>query len=448
MKHLKNLSLLSLFFWLTPQLLKAQTDYSLSLQQALQYGLENSIAIQKAEQDQQAARYQEGEVLSSGLPQISASGQYQNYPSLPTQILPGEIIGQPGTEVEVQFGTPFNANATLKADQLLFSKAYLSGVKAAKTSRQLYSLLKLNTEEEVMYEISTAFYTALQIESRLSVLDSNLKTIEQLENVMKAQYENDLVKRTDYNRVKVNKANLNTQVKSLEANYKQQKNYLKLLMGMPISNQIELAKPENLESISLSLFDYEREQQIQLKILEQQKLLREIEKSSIVAGYIPTLSLFGQHSYQAQRTEFNFLESGQPWFEQTFWGVQLNIPIFDGFKKHYQIQQSKIELDKIDLDQTHTQRQLDMQFENAREQLANSLESVLVQEENKELAKEVYQQTQTLYQEQVANLTELLDAEQAYRESQNNYYTELIKFKIAELDLLKAQGKLKSIIAQ
>ncbi|MAC96295.1 MAG: hypothetical protein CMC96_12445 [Flavobacteriales bacterium] len=447
-KFIAYFSLLLLLFPLLGKAQSTQTEFELSLEEALKYGLEHSTSIKQAVYDQRKAKYREGEVMSSGLPQISAEAQYQNYPNLPTQILPGELVGQPGQDLEVQFGTEYNANATIKASQLIFDQSFFIGLQAAKGSRELYRLMKESTEEEVLYEVSTAFYTALQLESQLKVLDSNLKTLEQLENLMKVQYENDLVKKTDYSRVKVNKANLNTQFQSLQANYKQQKNYLKLLLGMPISNQISLEKPEELEDISLQSMQYEREEQIEMQILEKQKVLSQLEKKSFSAGYYPTLSLFGQQMWQAQRNEFNFFDNSEPWFQQTLWGIKLQIPIFDGLKKHRQIQQSNIELEKMSLQQTHTERQLDMQFENAREQLNNSLKSVKAQEENKELAKEVYQQTQELYQEQVASLTELLDAEQAYRESQNNYYNELIKFKVAELDLLKAQGKLKTIITQ
>ena len=58
----------------------------------------------------------------------------------------------------------------------------------------------------------------------------------------------------------------------------------------------------------------------------------------------------------------------------------------------------------------------------------------------------MYEQTQLLYKEQVSNLTDLLDAEQAYREAQSNYFNEVLKFKQSELELLKAQGQLQTMI--
>lgn len=447
---MKNKSLIVLILvavMLSPLVGKTQsTEYHFGLKDALEYGLENSTAIRQSILDQEQAEYVVGEVRSSGLPQISGEGQFQNFPNLPTQLLPGEIIGEPGTQIPVQFGTEFTTSGTLSLSQLLYSQEFFTGLKAAEGSRELYKLMKIQSEEDVIYQITNAFYQALQLQSQIAILDSNMVTLNKLENLIRAQMENDLVTKTDYSRVKVNKANLATQLQSLKTAHEQQKNYLKLLMGMPIENTLTLDEPEQLENVSLTALNLQKENPIQLRILAKQQALTELQKKSIKAGYVPTLALFGQQSWQAQRNEFNFFDGDQPWFQQTVIGLTLQVPIFDGFNKHHRVQQSRIDLEKLSQQKIMAERQLDMQYENARQQLNNSLASVRAQEENRALAKEVYDQTQLLYKEQVAGLTDLLDAEQAYREAETNYYNELLKFRISELDLLRAQGQIESII--
>ncbi len=438
--------LLTVAVLLSPLLGRAQNNaYHFDLKEALQYGLENSSTIRQSLLDQEQAKYKVGEVRSSGLPQITGEGQFQNFPNLPTQLLPGEIVGQPGTQIPVQFGTEFTTSATFKISQLLYSQEFFTGLKAAEASRELYKLMKIQSEEEAIYQITNAYYQALQLQSQMKILDSNMVMLNKLERLIQSQFQNDLVTKTDYSRVKVNKANLNTKLQSLETNHVQQKNYLKLLMGMPIESMLTLDEPEQLEDISLASLAFQKENPVQIRILEKQQSLTELQKKSIKDGYIPTLALFGQHSWQAQRNEFNFFDNSQPWFPQTVIGVQLQVPIFDGLNKRNRVQQSRIDIEKLSEQRIFAERQLDMQYENARQQLSNSLSSVQVQQENKELAKEVFDQTQLLYKEQVAGLTDLLDAEQSYREAQTNYYNELLNFKISELDLLKAQGQLELI---
>lgn len=424
----------------------AQTVQNFTLKNLLNYGLENSITIRQAVKDQEQAEGKVGEVRSSGLPQLNGEGQFQNYINLPVSVVDGAFFGQPGELVDFSFGTKYNVTGTIEASQLLYSQEFFTGLKAAKSSRQLYSLMKIQTEEDVIYEVTSAYYQALQLQSNINILDSNLAMLEKLEKLMATQYENDIVTKVDYNRIKVNKVNLTTQLKTLKTNYTQQINYIKLLIGMPLEEEIALETTDNIEAISLQSLEQTKTQHIALQILDQQKTLYELNTKSIQAGYYPTLSLFGQQAWQGQRNEFNYFESGNPWYDQTLWGATLNIPIFDGFQKHYKVQQSRIDFEKANLQQLNTERQLDMQYKNAQEQLVNSLASVEAQKENKALAKEVYEQTQLLYKEQVSNLTDLLDAEQAYREAQSNYFNEVLKFKQSELELLKAQGQLQTMI--
>lgn len=446
MKQNKTSLLIAIVILLLPYWGGAQTVHYYDLKSLLNFGLENSIAIRQAVKDQEQAEGKVGEVRSSGLPQLNGEGQFQNYINLPVSVVDGAFFGQPGELVDFSFGTKYNVTGTIEASQLLYSQEFFTGLKAAKSSRQLYSLMKIQTEEDVIYEVTSAYYQALQLQSNINILDSNLAMLEKLEKLMATQYENDIVTKVDYNRIKVNKVNLTTQLKTLKTNYTQQINYIKLLIGMPLEEEIALETADNIEAISLQSLEQTKTQHIALQILDQQKTLYELNTKSIQAGYYPTLSLFGQQAWQGQRNEFNYFESGNPWYDQTLWGATLNIPIFDGFQKHYKVQQSRIDFEKANLQQLNTERQLDMQYKNAQEQLVNSLASVEAQKENKALAKEVYEQTQLLYKEQVSNLTDLLDAEQAYREAQSNYFNEVLKFKQSELELLKAQGQLQTMI--
>ncbi|TNE78862.1 MAG: TolC family protein [Bacteroidetes bacterium] len=429
------------------QNLNAQSpDSALNLQAVLQYGLANSLSIRQAANDLQKTEYQIKEIRSSGLPQLSAEGQFQHFVNRPTQLLPGEIIGQPGTQIPVQFGTNYNVSGTIKASQLLYNQELISGLRIAESSRELYRLLKIKTEEDAVYQISVAYYQCLQLEAQLSVLDSNLQMLDKMSELLKLRVENSMVTKTDLNRIRVQRANLLNQRNQLETGMQQQGNYLKLLIGMPIQDTLTLKEFVSDSTAHLTSLEQASAKVVDLKILEKQMLIEQQSRQAIQAGYYPTLALFGQQAWQAQRNEFDFFQGNQPWFQQTLWGLSLQVPIFDGGTKHYKVQQSKIASYTLDLKYLNAQRQLDMAQENAKKQLINSMEAVQVQKENKQLAKEVYDQTQSLYKEQVTGLTELLQSEQAYREAQTYYYKEMLNYKVAELDLLKAQGQLNTII--
>ncbi|WP_417590097.1 TolC family protein [Owenweeksia hongkongensis] len=428
-----------------PFAVKGQTDNSFTLKQSLDYALKNSIDIQKSILDKKQADHLVSEVRGTGLPQVNANGQFQNFPNLPTQLLPGEIVGQPGTQIPVQFGTKFSATGTIEASQLLYNQQFFTGLQAANASEQLYELLKIQTEEDVIYQVSTAYYQVLEIQASINALQANVDRLNEVEKIMKVQQENDLITKTDYNRLKVNRINIETNLQTLKTAEEQSKNYLKLLMGMSMEQNISLIKGEDIEEINLSTLQYEKEIPIEIQLLDKQYELNVLNKKSLQAGNYPSLAAFGQQSWNAQRNEFNFFDDSQSWFQQTVIGVQLNVPLFSGLQRHHQVQQAKIDIEKTQLDLLYAERGKSMEYQNAREQLLNSMKSVEAQRENKDLAQEVYDQTQELYAEQVGSLTDLLDAETSWRESQINYIREILKFKKAELDLLRAQGQLRQL---
>ncbi len=415
-----------------------------SLPQLLDLALENSIEIRKSILDQKEAAHLVAETKGTGLPQVNASGRFEHYPNIATQILPGEIIGQPGTSVPVQFGTAYNASGGIDASQLLFDQRFFTGLKAAKSSEELYLLMSIKTTEDVIYNVSALYFQNLELLSQIEVLDSNIAELAKLEEITKARYENQLATKLEYNRVRVNKSNLESQVKGLHSSSSQLHNQLKLVVGVPSSQVISLNTATDLE-VDLSALQFEKIESSTTKVLEKQKELNLLENKSIKAGYYPTLSAFGNYSLQAQRNEFDFFDSDQEWFKTSVLGLQMQVPIFDGLQKRHQVQQSKLRIQKLELDEEMNQLAESINFENAKKQLSTSLTLVNNQEENQALAKEVYEQTRELYQEDVASLTELLDAESAYRNAKSNYIREVLRFKIAELDLLKAQGQLQEI---
>jgi outer membrane protein len=87
-----------------------------------------------------------------------------------------------------------------------------------------------------------------------------------------------------------------------------------------------------------------------------------------------------------------------------------------------------------------------MGLDNALKQINTSQLTIQNQERNVQLAQEVYTTTNSLYKEGLSPLADLLDAEVALRESQTNLNNERLKYKIAQLDYIRARGEIKNLI--
>ncbi|WP_020530409.1 TolC family protein [Flexithrix dorotheae] len=448
----KKINLLFLSFILS-QIVIYNNAYSqditdrLALKDCINYALKHSHDVKIADYEYESAENRIKEIRGTGLPQINAFATFDNNLKLPTQVLPGEILGEPGTTLPVQFGTTYSSTGGIEANQLIFDQSYFVGLQATKASREYYALNQLKTDEDVIYHVASNYYNALYLQEQLNIINDNLKKLDQLLSIMKVRVENDLVKSVDYNRVKVNKTNLETQRKSLITSFESQVSRLKYLMGMPIEENISLdntAITTFNEKEVLKNNNLEIEERIEIQILNKQLELNQLNQKNIQSGYYPSLMLYGRYYFQGLRNSFGDLYS-KKWFDAAVIGLKLNIPIFDGFQKKYKVAQSKIDQSILTENIYKTASYISLEQQTASSQLMNSLESLEAQEENMALAEKVYNQVNSLYKEGVSQLSDLLDAETSLREARIGYNTEVIKIKQAELDLIKAKGHLNSI---
>jgi outer membrane protein len=421
---------------------------NLTLEQVLRYTIAHNRTMQSAILDEKLSRQQTKEILASGLPQVQASADFKDYLKIPTSLLPAEIIGgETGTFVPVQFGTQYNVTAGLEASQLIYSQSYLVGLKASKSAQEVAQLNTRKTKEDLVYNTSLTFYSAQISRKQLDILQANLHKLDNQLEISAVQYQNGLIKKLDLDRLKVSKTNLQTDIDNLETAHQQQINRLKFYMNLPLSQEISLDTTMNktggLLSISKEVNLFQNRTEYQL--INKQQDLYHLELKNVRAGYFPTLAGFASYNTMAMRSEFNFFDSGKPWFQTNVVGLRLNLPIFDGLEKRAKAQRSKLHLAKVENEAALLEQSITMDIINANAKLINSRKALNAQQENRLLAEDVYTQTQFQYKEGLASMTDLLNAETSMRDAQSNYIKALVESLIADLELQKADGSLLKI---
>ncbi|BDD11529.1 transporter (plasmid) [Fulvitalea axinellae] len=425
----------------------SQTQAPSSLRDCLKIALERSHSVAKAELETEKAEQKIKETLSSGLPQIEGQASVINNLRVPVTMMPGELVGASGV-VPVAMGTKYTGEAYAQATQLLYSHDFWIGVKASKKAKELYKIQKARTVEEVIYQIAGAYYKWLRFGDQADALKDN---IEKMEKVIKAQHgftQQGLAHKLDENRLKVKLSNLNVSRNELLTAEATQLNLIKLYMGLRTTESLNLQKePMGAEGLVLQplLDEPDFSKRPDIRLLKKQFELKELEKQSIAAKYYPSLVAVGNLKTQAQREEFNIF-GDRKWFSSSFVGIQLNIPIFDGMKKRAQSKQVKIEIEQLGHDLQFAGQSANVEIQNAKRQLRDAYQNVLAQKENLRLAEDVFTQTEARYKAQVASLTDLLNAEVTLRESQNSLYSQNLKLKEAGLDVLKAEGRLTTLV--
>lgn len=143
---------------------------------------------------------------------------------------------------------------------------------------------------------------------------------------------------------------------------------------------------------------------------------------------------------QRQSQELDILDTKLPWYPVGILGFKVALPIFDGFQKHYRIQQSKLGVVKAQNNVSFIKSSIDIEIASARTGLLNSANSMTAQKKNMELSKRVYEITKKKYEEGIGSNLEVLTAENSMKEAQTNYLTSLYDAVIAKIEFEKATG--------
>ncbi len=187
MKKTIIIALVILFGYLT----NAQEQYSLTLQQAIDFALENNRSAKNATRDIEAAKKQKWETTATGLPQIEAKIDYNNWLKQQVSLIPAEFFGgNPGEFAEIEFGTKQTMNATATVKQLLFDGSYLVGLQSAKVFLEISKNAKVKTDLEVRKAVINAYGNVLLAKESVKILERNKDVLQKNLNETTKIYEN------------------------------------------------------------------------------------------------------------------------------------------------------------------------------------------------------------------------------------------------------------------
>ncbi|UPZ16993.1 TolC family protein [Flavobacterium humidisoli] len=421
---------------------------TLTLKEAVTYALENKADAKKAKLQVENSEYKIQEIRSRALPQITANGNLTYNPIIQTTVIDGAGFGQPGTTIQAAFGQKWTSTAGVSLTQAIFDQAVFTGLRAAQSTREFYQINSQLTDEQVIERVANNYYSVYVQRERLILLDSNYVNTQKVRDIVQGQFDNGLAKKIDLDRIIVKMSNIDTERQQVKNQIELQENALKFYMGMPIESQFVMPK-EEFEVVPASLTEEPNvENRTEYLLLKKQEELLVFNKKAIQAEYYPTLSLTAGYNYIGQGPQFPWFakpSSGVYWSDFSGIGLNLRVPIFTGFGTRSRVRQADVEIRSLQEDIKDTKLSLDLDYRNAMAQINNNLVTIENQRENMRLALEILGNTKNNYLQGLASLTDLLDAENASLEAQNNFTRAVLNYKIAEISLIKSKGELKSL---
>jgi len=426
----------------------SSTNY-FSLDECLAFALEHNENIIIANLEIEAARAKTGEYISTGLPQIDASAAVNRNFILRRTWVDGSNFDPTvpeGTLIQLEFGTPYDAEYGVGLSQMIFNGSYFVGVKASKTYQELSKKDHIKSKIDVVESVTKAYYSVLVNEMLLETVNSNFQRLDSLLKETTVMYENGFVELLELNRLKVEFNNIQTQKVNSERAVEISKELLKFQMGMPVEFDLEIS--QTLSDLDFNLQEeldmkHSFQRRIEYSRLETSRQLAELDMKNNRAQYLPNIDLVASWGMNAGVKDFGTLGefgNNRVWTDYQITGLTLNLPIFDGLYKSKKIQQNKIQLKQLEYQRMMLENSIQMEVNQYRKSLQNNLDQLESQEKNMNLAQSVYSQAKIKYQEGVGSNLEIIDADNSYKQAQSNYFNALYDALISHVDYQKALG--------
>ena len=448
---MKLKSLLVMMFTIGAVECIAQSD-TLTLKRCIEIGIENNLTLQQKQQDIHIAEIGQSENRHKLIPVIQGYANFVHNVERATSVTDGsnlsKLLGVDAPYMVGQ-GLDFQTTGGFQFSMPLYNQTLYTGIQIADKMKEISEASYEKAKEDLTVEISKLYYLAQTTAKQIELIRSNIGRMESLKSITSAFYDNDMALKVDVQRVDINLENLRTQLTNAEAMYEQQLNLLRYTLEFAPDTPILLSTLKGyidyddsylLSGLSPDLYE--------LQLLNMQSEVLQKQKKMINQGYLPTLSLVGATQWTAFTDKFENYFHTHPtnkWYNHTYWGLQLNVPIFDGLAKRNKSRKVAAQYTQLQTTIADTEKKLQTQYQNSLNDWHNNIRNAERQRENYRLAESVYLVTSDQYKEGVASMSDLLQDEMRMTEAQNGYISALYKYMVSELSLLKLTGQLNRL---
>ncbi|SEN45465.1 Outer membrane protein TolC [Chitinophaga rupis] len=424
--------------------LKVNAQDNWTLKQCIDYGLKNNRNNTIYANEKRAADAKAKEALADYLPRVSLTSTLDDNLKLQQTVIPAGIFGP--NDVKVSLSKQYSSNATAQLDQVIYDQSMLTGLKANKYNRQQAELNIQQSQEAIIYNISTAWFQIFVYRQQLELLQVNKETYEKQIAIYRLQVSKGTALQKDQDKVTVDYNNTVSQIRVAESNLQLAENELKYEMGYPINEPLAVDTsagikiPAALPEDSAGAFSPTARVDYRLSQVNIQAL--QIEQARIRAEALPKLTAYAR--YGAVGFGNNLKESYSTLLPFSAVGLKLTIPILDFYKRNAQYKQAEINRINAEEKLKLAEGQYKMEYENNRTKLLQAQANVENDQRNIALAESVLKVTDLQFQKGITDLTDWLNTQHSLKEAQNSYLNSLYNYYLAKIDLEKAAGTLKT----
>lgn len=362
------------------------------------------------------------------LPTVTGSFSAQNNLNLATTPIPGDLLGQPGELVNVQFGQDYNYNAGISVSQTVLDWQKIIQARSMKVGREIADLQADLFEEKLIEQVALYYYTALIAQRALEISEKDFELADSIRILTKLRFDEGLVDKASLNRAAINLNNIEQNLYSNQTVLEQSLNQLKVLLGISYGAELKLEE-EYLygDQVFPVLMELEKDRNITLleRQLEQSRLKVKEQRSN----FYPKLTFNGYFGQQQFQNDFTFSLDGEAWTDYSYIGLNLSVPLFTGLANSNRTKVSKLEhaIARKNLEsETHKSQLRDdllmKEYDLSLYTATSAYTNFELYGDNLELALQQYQQGVTSLDSYIQVFEDYLRAENNYLSALSNIY--------------------------
>jgi len=315
----------------------------------------------------------------------------------------------------------------ISATKILYSGGRIESlIEQAEANRQI-SLNDFEKEkQDIIYNVTEAYYQILQAEGIRKVSAQAVKQMQAHLESSKALLEEGMIAPIDLNRIKSQLSNLELNLIKAENGFELAIYNLNSIMGIDLNTEIVLENNLSYEPCSINLEDAlsqasERRPEI-MNVFQQRRIMRELVDVA-KSNKKPQIALSA--------------ESGISGWQAT---IAAEFSLLDGGVNKAKIDQAEINLAQVDQNEQQIAQLIEFQVRSAYLKMKEAEKLIKVAEEGIVNSEESFRIAQVKYNEGIATNTEVIDAQSTLIEAETNHLNALYDYNTARAALVRAMG--------
>jgi len=421
-----------------PQGTATEAPIAISMSEAIDRGLKANLGLLSSQQSSEEVRAQRLRALAGLLPKINGQLGMQEQ-QLNLQALGFNITLPPSAGFSIpKIVAPYSYQSALANVSIpLFDYSAISNFRSSREQLKASALAVKNARDLVVQAVGNAYLEIIAETARITATQAEINADQAVFDNASLRHDAGTAIGIDVLRSQVELKQRQQQLVAVQNQFEKDKLTLARIIGLAVGQQFTVADPSvsiPLEAVSLKdALDKAYSHRPDYLAARAKVMAAQFTLQSAKAERFPTLTASGYYGDEGLRLLNNshgvFIATGTIGFN-----------IFDGGRIKADILQDDAELRNRRNEYDNLRGQIDFEVRSALLDLNSSQQQVEVAQSNEQLAQQSLQQSRDRFSAGVTNTVEVVQAQQAVADANENLISAQYQYNLAKVELARSLG--------